>query len=52
MGWNGSLGFIEEPPGRQTMHIGCSPSSRDFFGQVFEEAQTALRDRRAPPVAQ
>jgi hypothetical protein len=34
------------------MHIGCSPSSRDFFGQVFEEAQTALRDRRAPPVAQ
>ena len=52
MGWNGSLGFIEEPPGRQTMHIGCSPSSRDFFGQVFEEAQTALCDRRAPPVAQ
>src|ERR1039457_7041501 len=22
LGWNGSLGFIEEPPGRQTMHIG------------------------------
>jgi hypothetical protein len=49
LGWNGSLGFIEEPPGRQTMHIGCSPSSRDFFAQVFEETQAALRDRRAPP---
>ena len=29
LGWNGSLGFIEEPPGKQTLHIGCSPSSRD-----------------------
>jgi hypothetical protein len=49
LGWSGALGFIEEPPGKQTMHIGCSPSSRDFFAQVFEEAQAALRDRRAPP---
>ena len=49
LGWNGSLGFVEEPPGKQTMHIGCSPSSRDFFAHVFEEAQAALRDRRAPP---
>jgi hypothetical protein len=49
LGWNGSLGFIEEPPGKQTMHIGCSPTSRDFFAQVFEEAQAAWRDRRAAP---
>ena len=31
LGWSGCLGFIEEPPGGQTLHIGCSPSSRDFF---------------------
>jgi len=49
LGWNGSLGFIEEPPGSRTLHVGCSPSSRDFFAQVFEEAQAAWRDRRAPP---
>ena len=50
LGWSGALGFIEEPPGKPTMHIGCSPTSRDFFAQVFQEAQAALRDRRAPPV--
>jgi hypothetical protein len=33
----------------QTLHIGCSPSSRDFFAQVFEEAQAALRERREQP---
>lgn len=49
LGWNGALGFIEVPPGRRTLHIGCSPSSRDFFAQVFEEVHAALRDRRAPP---
>jgi len=48
MGWSGCLGFIEEPPGSQTLHIGCSPSSRDFFGQVFEDEQAALRARSAP----
>jgi len=50
LGWNGSLGFIEEPPGKQTMHIGCSPGSREFFSQVYDEAQAALRDRHAAPV--
>jgi hypothetical protein len=49
LGWNGSLGFIEEPPGKETMHIGCSPGSRDFFAQVYEEAEAAWRDRRATP---
>jgi len=48
LGWNGSLGFIEEPAGSRTLHIGCSPTSRDFFAQVFEEAQAAVRERQAP----
>jgi Transglycosylase SLT domain len=52
LGWNGSLGFIEEPASRQTLHIGCSPSSRNFFAQVFEEGQAALRIRREPPETQ
>ncbi len=47
LGWNGSLGFIEEPPGKETMHIGCSPGSRDFFAQVYAEAEAAWRGRRA-----
>jgi len=51
LGWYGHLGFIEEPGGSQTMHIGCSPTSRDFFARVFDDAQTALRLRTAPPVA-
>jgi hypothetical protein len=60
LGWNGSLGFIDEAPGTpasRTMHIGSSPTSRDFFAQVYEEAQAAWRDRRevpppaSPPVA-
>jgi soluble lytic murein transglycosylase-like protein len=51
LGWDGCLGFIEESPGSQTLHIGCSPSSREFFGQVFEDGQAALRARNAPAVA-
>jgi hypothetical protein len=51
LGWSGCLGFIEESPGSETLHIGCSPSSRDFFGQVFEDEQAALRARSAPAVA-
>ncbi len=36
LGWEGYLGFVEE--GRDNLHIGCSPASRDFFASVFEEA--------------
>jgi hypothetical protein len=36
LGWEGYLGFIEE--GRDNLHIGCSPSSRELFSSVFEEA--------------
>lgn len=36
IGWDGYLGFIQESG--DTMHIGCSPSSRDFFAQVYQDA--------------
>ena len=49
LGWSGYLGFIEEPPGSRILHIGCSPSSRDFFAQVFADEMAAVRGRTAPP---
>ena len=36
LGWDGFLGFVED--GRDNLHIGCSPTSRDFFASVFQEA--------------
>jgi hypothetical protein len=36
LGDDGYLGFVEE--GRDNLHIGCSPSSREFFATVFAEA--------------
>lgn len=36
LGWAGYLGFVEE--GRDNLHIGCSPTSREFFATVFHEA--------------
>lgn len=36
LGWDGYIGFIDE--GRDNIHIGCAPSSRDFFATVFNEA--------------
>jgi hypothetical protein len=36
LGWDGYLGFIQVTG--DTVHIGCSPSSREFFASVFEEA--------------
>jgi len=44
MGWMGYLGFIEESPGSQTIQIGSSPSSREFFTRIYEEA---IRERCA-----
>lgn len=38
MGWDGYLGFSQETPSNDMLHIGCSPSSRDFFTQVYEDA--------------
>jgi soluble lytic murein transglycosylase-like protein len=39
LGWDGYLGFVED--GRDNLHIGCSPESRDFFTSVFQEAAAA-----------
>ena len=36
LGWDGYLGFVED--GMDSLHIGCSPASRDFFSGVFLEA--------------
>jgi hypothetical protein len=38
MGWDGYLGFSQETPATDMLHIGCSPSSRVFFTQVYEDA--------------
>lgn len=38
LGWDGYIGFIDE--GRDSIHIGCAPSSRDFFATIFNEAIT------------
>lgn len=35
LGWLGYLGFVEE--GTEALHIGCSPTSRAFFAEVYEE---------------
>ncbi len=39
LGDDGYLGFVEE--GRDNLHVGCSPSSRDFFAAVYQEAASA-----------
>jgi hypothetical protein len=36
LGWEGYLGFVEE--GRDSLHIGCAPSVRDFFANIFQDA--------------
>jgi hypothetical protein len=36
LGWDGYLGFVDE--GRSSLHIGSSPSAREFFTAVYEEA--------------
>lgn len=41
MGWDGYLGFIQVTG--DTVHIGSSPSSREFFASVFHEAAAAAK---------
>jgi len=41
LGWDGYLGFIQVTG--DTVHIGCSPASREFFAGVFEEAAALPR---------
>ncbi len=42
LGWYGYLGFTEEAPGSDHIHVGCSPSSRDFFAQVFQDGVSGM----------
>jgi hypothetical protein len=36
LGWDGYLGWV--PVGGDTVHIGTSPASREFFTTIFQEA--------------
>jgi hypothetical protein len=38
--WSGYLGYVDEGAGR--LHIGCSPDSREFFMNVWQEASEHL----------
>lgn len=38
LGDNGDLGFIQETNNTNVMHIGCAPTARDFFTEVYKEA--------------
>jgi Transglycosylase SLT domain len=40
LGWSGYLGFVED--GADRLHIGCSPDSREFFANVWQEAEQHL----------
>ena len=45
MGWHGFLGFIEQNPGSGVLHVGASPSSRQFFAKVYEDGVRATAGR-------
>jgi hypothetical protein len=40
LAWSGYLGFVED--GADRLHIGCSPDAREFFTNVWQEAQEHL----------
>lgn len=44
MGWDGYLGFIQVTG--DTLHVGCSPASREFFASIFEEAMDEQKASR------
>lgn len=41
LGWDGYIGFVED--GLDSLHIGCSPTSRDFFATIFQEAAGTVK---------
>lgn len=49
LGWEGYLGFIHAAANSRTLHIGCSPSSRDFFDEVFADAFEKTEERIDSP---
>jgi hypothetical protein len=38
--WSGYMGYVQDGAGR--LHIGCSPDSREFFMNVWQEAEERL----------
>lgn len=38
LGWNGYLGFIRDAALDSTYHIGASPTAREFFSRIYQEA--------------
>lgn len=38
LGWYGYLGFVDEDPGGDELHIGPAPSARPYFTQVYQDA--------------
>lgn len=44
LGWNGYLGFVKDGGAADPVyHIGSSPTARDFFAQVYQDAVDKLR---------
>jgi hypothetical protein len=43
LGWDGYLGFIRDSSESSTYHVGASPSSRDFFSRIYQEAAEKSR---------
>lgn len=41
MGWDGYLGFVRDAASESTFHIGASPTARDFFTRIYQEALSA-----------
>lgn len=40
LGWDGYLGFVRDQSSTSTFHVGASPTARDFFARIYEEALT------------
>ncbi len=38
LGYSGYLGFIRESSSSGTIHVGASPTARDFFSRVYQDA--------------
>ena len=47
LGWEGYLGFVED--GRDRLHVGCSPGSREFFAAVYRDALAGCTADSAAP---
>jgi hypothetical protein len=44
LGWMGYIGFVQEGTHADVIHVGPSPSARDFFSKVHQDAMAAKAD--------